>query len=194
MIDYDKILVFDDIIDKQHQNKIKDLLFGKTFSWFYYDDISKENNEVQRRPGFGHYFLHDKKVNSEFHNEVNPIIAEALKKANIKHTSNFQGLQGRSFFQLPLNIPDRHIVDTPHVDTDIPHLAILYYVNDSDGDTIIYENIFEGYDKIPHKKDLVIKQKISPKMGRVVVFNGKYWHTAEQPTYNERCIINYNVI
>lgn len=194
MIDYDKILVFDDIIDKQHQNKIKDLLFGKTFSWFYCDDISKENNEVQRRPGFGHYFLNDKKVNSEFHNEVNPIIAEALKKANIKHTSNFQGLQGRSFFQLPLNIPDRHIVDTPHIDTDIPHLAILYYVNDSDGDTIIYENIFEGYDKIPHKKDLVIKQKISPKMGRVVVFNGKYWHTSEQPTYNERCIINYNVI
>ena len=42
--------------------------------------------------------------------------------------------------------------------------------------------------------DLKIKQKITPKMGRVVVFNGKYWHTAEQPEHSNRCIINYNII
>ena len=191
MIIDDRIFVFDDIIDKEYQNKIKDLLFSNKFPWFFCNDVSINNNNIQQRPGFQHYYLTDKEVNSKFHNDIVPIIVKSLEKASIKHNDM---LQGRSFFQLPLNISDRHIVDTPHVDADVPHLAVLYYVNDSDGDTIIYENEFKGYDNIPHNDDLKIKQKITPKMGRVVVFNGKYWHTAEQPEHNNRCIINYNII
>ena len=187
----DDIYIFDDIIDKEHQNKIKDLLFGDTFNWFFCKDISINDNHVQRRPGFAHYFFNHKTINSDFHKDVFPIITKSLEKANIKYT---ECIQGRSFFQLPLNLPDRENVDSPHIDRDVPHLAVLYYVNDSDGDTIIYENTFEGYDKIPLKKDLKIKQKISPKMGRVVIFNGRYWHTAEQPQQDERVIINYNVV
>jgi len=185
------ILVFDDIIDIDHQNQIKNLLFSDKFNWFFCKDISINDNHVQQRPGFAHYFYNNKSVNSNFHKDVFQIITKSLEKANIKYT---ECIQGRSFFQLPLNLPDRQNVDSPHIDRDVPHLAVLYYVNDGDGDTIIYENTFNGYDKIPHKNDLKIKQKVSPKMGRVVIFNGKYWHTAEQPEHNVRCIINYNVV
>tara|TARA_Y100000592_G_C5354378_1_gene260435 strand:+ start:121 stop:696 length:576 start_codon:yes stop_codon:yes gene_type:complete len=187
----DRIFVFDDIIEKDYQNKIKDLLLNNTFPWFFCKDVSIDNNDKQQRPGFQHYFAIDKKVTSKFHNDIIPLITKSLNKINYKHT---EILQGRSFLQLPLNISDRHIVDTPHVDADIDHLVVLYYVNDNEANTIIYENEFKGYDNIPHNNDLKIKQKISPKMGRVVVFNGKYWHTAEQPEHNNRCIINYNVI
>ena len=187
----DRILVFDDIIDKQYQNNIKDFLFKNTFPWYFCDDVSFSNNNVQQRPGFHHYFVIDKEVKSKFHNDIIPLITKSLNKINYKHT---EVLQGRSFFQLPLNIPDRHIVDTPHVDADIPHLVVLYYVNDNEANTIIYENEFESFDKIPHFNNLKIKQKVKPKQGRVVLFNGKYWHTAEQPEHNNRCIINYNVI
>jgi len=187
----DRILVFDDIIDINYQIKIKDFLFSNLFPWYFCKDVSFTNNNVQQRPGFRHNFVIDKKVTSDFHNEVIPLIIKSLNKINYKHT---EILQGRSFFQLPLNIPDRHIVDTPHVDADIPHLVILYYVNDNEANTIIYENEFEGYDKVPQFKDLKVKQQVKPKQGRVVLFNGKYWHTAEQPEHNKRCIINYNVI
>ena len=40
---------------------------------------------------------------------------------------------------------------------------------------------------------LLIKKKITPKQGRVVVFDGRFYHTAEQPTDNKRCIINFDV-
>ena len=36
--------------------------------------------------------------------------------------------------------------------------------------------------------------KITPKAGRVVIFNGRHWHTSNQPEYDIRCVVNYNVV
>jgi len=43
-------------------------------------------------------------------------------------------------------------------------------------------------------EDYNIIQRVKPKRGRAVIFDGKYYHTAEQPTQNMRCIINFNII
>ena len=51
-------------------------------------------------------------------------------------------IQGRSFLQLPLN-NKKVDVDSPHIDTDDKHFVMLYYVCDSDGDTIIYNEKVE---------------------------------------------------
>ena len=37
------------------------------------------------------------------------------------------------------------------------------------------------------------KQRVTPKQGRVVIFEGGQYHTAEQPTKGTRCIVNYNL-
>ena len=40
-----------------------------------------------------------------------------------------------------------------------------------------------------------VKQKVTPKQGRVVLFDGGLMHTAEQPiNSNVRCIVNYDLI
>ena len=97
-------------------------------------------------------------------------------------------IQGRSFLQLPLTTK-KGKVDTPHIDTDDKHFVMLYYVCDSDGDTIIYnEREKDRPDGI-----YTIKQKVTPKQGRVVLFDGWLMHTAEQPINNVRCIVNYNL-
>ena len=184
------VKVFDNIIDVKYQNQIKNDLYSEQFPWYYCDDVSVKNNDRQKRPGFKHYFLYNKVI-SNYHNNLLPLILTSLKKINYRHIDI---VQGRAFVQLPLNISDRHIVDTPHVDAVTPHLVVLYYVNDNEANTIIYENEFEGYDKVPHFSELKIKEKVKPKQGRVVLFDGKYWHTAEQPEHNNRCIINYNLI
>ena len=41
--------------------------------------------------------------------------------------------------------------------------------------------------------NFTIKKKVSPKQGRVVLFDGRHWHTAQQPNHNLRCIVNYNL-
>ena len=61
-------------------------------------------------------------------------------------------------------------------------------VCDSDGDTIIYN------EKVISEKGLTVQKKVTPKQGRVVLFDGAYYHTAQQPNNNIRCIVNYDLV
>ena len=74
----------------------------------------------------------------------------------------------------------------PHTDTHHNHIVILYYALDSDGDTIIYNEKIKS-------DNYTVKKRVTPKQGRVVIFDGGLFHTAEQPINNTRCIVNYNV-
>ena len=73
-------------------------------------------------------------------------------------------------------------------DNEEEHLAAVYYVNDSDGDTIIYNEI-----KTYQNNKLSTRVRVSPKKGRMVLFNGMHLHTSEYPYTNDmRAIINFN--
>ena len=111
-----------------------------------------------------------------------PMLQRAAFKFRMPYVN---ALQGRSFLQFPTN--KKMTVDLPHIDIySRKHLVCLYYVCDSDGDTILYQE--------QEKSDAyTIQKRISPKQGRVVLFDGSYYHTAEQPINNVRCIVNYNL-
>ena len=94
-------------------------------------------------------------------------------------------IKGRSFLQLPINFKGER-EDTPHVDIVDDHFVILYYVCDSDGDTIIYNEQVKS-------DRYTVQKRITPKQGRVVLFDGSYYHTAEQPLNNIRCVVNYDL-
>ena len=191
MIYQNKVWVTDDIVDKPYQDKIQNVLMGESFSWYFVDDVTYKDNPVHSRPGFNHQFLTEQgDVNSEWHDLMLKIIDNSCEEIGFKY-SNI--LNGRSFLQLPLNIKDRDILDMPHIDNADRHLVILYYVKDADGDTVILENHYENEKEVKNSDDIKIKKTIKPKKGRVVIFDGWYWHTAQQPAKETRCIINYNV-
>ena len=187
----DEVLVFDDIIDKDYQNKIKSVLIGQTryndedFPWYYIDDITAAGDyENQKRGAFVHdYADYEQGITSDFHDLFIDLIKKSCSKLKIKEVDV---LQGRSFLQLPTNIK-KEDVDSPHTDMIFKHFVMLYYVCDSDGDTVIYN------EKKISEKGLTVQKKISPKQGRVVLFDGAYYHTAEQPNNNIRCIVNYDL-
>lgn len=189
---YNKVFVFDDIVNLETQNHIKDLMLNKAM-WSYVSDVTNPQLNDQQRPGFAHWFVRDEIIRSDLHNEVLPVLQNSLNKIEVHGDRRY--LQGRSFLQLPLNIANREKLDVPHVDVaDFKHLVILYYVTDADGETVIYDNQFVENEKIPNFEDLKEKQRVMPKQGRVVCFDGYYWHTSQQPSKGVRCIINYNVV
>lgn len=79
----------------------------------------------------------------------------------------------------------------PHVDKKDPHLIFLYYVNDCDGDTYIYNETFTGEIVKP---PLTIMKTISPKRGAAFVSSGNHFHsistTVTKPLRN---VINANL-
>lgn len=176
------IKIIDDIINKREQEYIKDTLLSRTFPWYYINDISILNNTEERKPGLSHYFVFDSQYSSDYNDIINNMVVLSLKHIN---KTEAQVFKSRAFLQFPLsnNLIKGKYIDSPHRDMKEKHLALLYYVNDSDGDTIIYEN----------KKTLKIKKTIKPKQGRIVIFDGSYWHSGSQPKKNIRCIINTDI-
>ena len=189
-----KILVFDDIIDLEYQERIKNILTGERtfegyfFPWYFTQDVTRQKDKnSQKRSAFFHgYVVSDDDdtmgtIDSPFHYLFVSLIENACNKIDRKNVSV---IKGRSFLQLPINFKGER-EDTPHVDIVDDHFVMLYYVCDSDGDTIIYNE--------QEKSDsYTVQKKITPKQGRVVLFDGSYYHTAEQPLNNIRCVVNYD--
>ena len=196
MIDKGGILVIDDFIDKDYQEDIKDVLLGKEewgdllFPWHYIDDVTaafEDNN--QGRPGLSHVYVeyNDDKTSdivSDFHDLFIPLLELACETLEVPSA---RIVQGRSFMQFPLNLQSDED-DTPHIDLNEGerHIVVLYYVKDSDGDTVIYNERTES-------NTYTVKQKVTPKQGRVVIFDGGQYHTAQQAINSVRCIVNYNL-
>jgi len=165
------IQVIDDCIKTAQQNEIKNYFF-KDLPWYYKEDVTLGNGVENGRPALDHWFYEKGK-------NVSNIKLDLIN--NIVRPFNKTIHNCKSILQLPLNnLSDPDISDIPHVDMDEKHLVIIYYVCTSDGNTII------------KTKDSPVCVK--PKQGRIVIFDGKYEHTAEQPRKNKRCIINYNLI
>ena len=69
-------------------------------------------------------------------------------------------------------------------------VTAIYYLNDSDGDTYIFDQ-----DRKYNGHDLTIKKQVAPKQGRLVVFSGNLLHSGSNPRRNEtRMVANINVV
>ena len=92
-----KVYVFDDIIDLDCQETIKNVLIGnenykeKSFPWYYTEDVTAAgDNDSQHRPAFGHDFvdyIDEAQMNqkqscviSKFHEFVLPMLKSVCKK------------------------------------------------------------------------------------------------------------------
>jgi hypothetical protein len=78
---------------------------------------------------------------------------------------------------------------TPHVDLPTPHWALIYYVNDSDGDTLILDKTY------PDWQNAAVVHAVSPKKGRAILFDGRHYHCGTCPTNHDvRIVINYDFV
>lgn len=90
-----------------------------------------------------------------------------------------------------LTIPDgtsKHHYNTPHKDHDDTNfLSMVYYVHDSDGDTVLFDK-FGDYEN----SKLNIVERISPKRGRCVIFPSTQFHSSSNPiNFKNRIILNF---
>lgn len=174
-----QINYYDNIAPIEIQNLLEDFLLNKIkglqFPYYYSKNLTGEKSSIER--GFsGAFFNFEHKMINEHSSLLFTPFYFLLNKLNI---IPFQTLRGNIFFQLPSS---NNKVLQPHRDLDFPHLVFLYYVTNSDGDTIFYDD-----------NNSEIK-RISPKKGRAVIFDGSILHSGSSPTKNERIAININFL
>jgi hypothetical protein len=99
----------------------------------------------------------------------------------IKNNIEFRAIL-RAKFNLVTNSLETQERQPVHVDYKFNHKVFLYYVNDSDGDTILFD------------KNYKIVEKIKPEKGKFLIFDGDILHASSPPVKSKkRMIINLNI-
>lgn len=221
MLDKNEIIIIDDVFGKQVQDLLYSWLTASDSPWFFSKDIAFSDDVIARgnhisKYGFSKTFFNlAKNSQTPLFNTIFPLLLEACEKINFTID---QTLFSRSFLTTP--IPESTSrYDHIHVDLIEPHLVSLYYVNDADGDTVLFDQCIDDYferddiktaldnvdfstpspgpleiiDRLVDKSKFTIYKTITPKKGRMVFFNGYRYHTSTRPTSGHRIVINNNL-
>lgn len=195
---HDSIQIIDNFLPDSFHADVRNLLTSLAFPWFYVPNLSygEDSNSILNRwqqndskikdtYGFTHVARDQLDVDSPFFETLKPIayfLEERLQEKinNIYRIRAVMTCKDPSF---------GNFYNVPHVDLAIPHKTLIYYVNDSDGDTVIFKEHWYGKTNFSAK---TIERSVSPKANRAVIFNGLKYHTGTVPTNNNRIILNMN--
>lgn len=142
--------------------------------------------------GFGafiHMLYKGGKISSPYYDMFKNFVSLAESKFNIKVDKIFNM---RINFSTPLGYETKKYT-LPHFDTRFENTkALIYYINDSDGDTVIFNEYQHGQIIDVSKK--TITHRITPAKGRAVLFDSNRYHAACLSSKNMRAVLNMNLI
>lgn len=120
-------------------------------------------------------------------------IKPVLDKFASKHNLEFYDVSRIKINVLQSSRSKRH--HYPHVDTDQNHYVFIYYFNDSDGDTVLYNKTKNDIlDLNAGRAEAEEILRITPKAGTALLFDGGILHAATPPEDSPfRIILNVNL-
>lgn len=185
-------IIIDDLIPVSQQDEFHNAVINQP--WRFVKDMSYANYDLPYPSyGFNCMFKHPEYgvVSPMYESVCVPLINTLLDKTDITISDIYFN---RAFLQIPLANPFVKEHNGIHIDIPIDHYACVYYMNDSDGDTIIYEQ--NRYDTPGQSQNvkMIEHKRVTPKKGRFVLFDGARYHCSSQPREKYRCIINFDLI
>lgn len=176
--------IIDNFLSKSYHQELINLMTSAQFNWFYNEDISYKSKSKQIKShlsefGFSHIFWDE--------NGMRDTSTSMLWKPGLLQIADAinADMIHRSRADMTVYTPTKFI-HHPHVDYDFKNIATIFYVNESDGDTIFYKE-----KKLSKKLNII--NKVSPKSNRLVIFDGGVLHTGSSPSKNKnRILINSN--
>lgn len=200
----DNILVIDNFVPKILQNQLEEIACRDQHIDYYFrrDPAYPENDEnppifrqndpniVDKKEFIFYHNLLTPTKKSEFYNDFVCIPNKIMKSWDVpmRHT--------RSRLILSPPLPHtQNMYGVPHPDFNGidntgdggGHKTAIYYISDSDGDTILFDEYYTG--KLEHTKKTIYK-RISPKKGRLVIFDALRYHANSWSTQKERVLVN----
>ena len=186
--------IIDNVISKDYQDYLEHLLLDSTdLPWFLIRNLNeiKSNQQNTHTSGLSIQSVSDGKDHGVLALVFRTLAFNLAEKLDI---SINEIINARTFLQLPGGNLSETIAREYHVDCAKPHKVLLYYVNDSDGDTILLKQKYPfSHNRISGLTQGEILQTVSPKKGRVVMFDGSHFHSSTIPSNQLRCVINIDI-
>lgn len=193
--------ILDDVIPLIFQNHIKETINDNTFQWYFYNSVYGEteimkpkNPKITETPGIIHtVFMLPQEINSpKFHMCLK--LLHYVRNYKKFELGDMLRIRIRRTLQTPNHTFEKHNI--PHVDLDEAsnYKSLIYYVEDSDGDTVLFKNKWKKGDSVSlDTENLNEYKKISPKQGKCVLFDGHVFHAGNNPiNYIKRTVINFD--
>lgn len=187
-------VVVDDLLNHKDQVHLHDMIMHHC-EFKFLNDVSGNNDQPFPSYGFVHVINHPQKEITN-NADIRYVIHNMFKERLEQFVPGYKEIYyNRIFLQLPLVSQYRKEHNGIHVDLppNLPHVACVYYVNDSDGDTIIYDQTINDVPGGSQNVDVTIHKRVTPRRGRAVFFDGSRYHCSSQPTINYRTIINFDL-
>jgi len=181
------IIILEDFIDLEYSTFLENLLMGADFP-VYMNSVTvqpyklgtfKDKNTIEGIQ-FVHTFVNYGDHNNPYLQHVLPIhlkLCGHLKKdynlfrCKINVNVPYPGFDGTQYYTPHMDLPESHTI------------TAIYYINDSDGDTIFFD---ENHNII---------QRITPKKGTLVYFRSNMYHAGQPPNISKvRGVLNFNLI
>jgi hypothetical protein len=160
-----KPLVINNFIANDLQLNLLKTLNSDSFPWFI--NLSKDDpNHALQMDSL--IFLHGDTYAVQYAPLIFPLLTEFEKQLNIKIKSiervkcNLLASRGEPF------------INPYHIDSINNRKTMLYYVNDSDGDTVFYNEYYPS-DKVTEQ------QRVKHSQGTAVIFNSNQYHASSCP-------------
>lgn len=171
------IKIIDNFVPEQYQKELLSIFSSDSFLWTYqpctYKTFNNTNPEQYQDVHFlGRQLSNENSAQKEYE-FIAPFVYFFMEHSGLNLV---KVLRSKANLILPSADKRRH---PPHADcTSNKAYTLLYYINDSDGDTFIFDD------------KLNINKQITPKQGRAVIFPSNLLHCGSNPSNNIRLAIN----
>jgi hypothetical protein len=185
------IVKINNVLPEQLANDILNMCYANNFPWFYlndtlYPELSNKNTHTDAY-GFFHMVDYDGSTsvwNEEVRKTLKPeheLILSAIPFFKEKFNFEYKKIT-RIKIGLQTKISNESKTFTPHIDSPKPHVVVIYYVNDSDGDTVFYG--------AGNRSTEICR--VSPEKNSAVFFDGSTHHAGSSPAkHARRIVINF---
>lgn len=178
------IQVYDDLIPTYLQDHIEFITMGakSNSNEFVYPTVDfkcKYESTAQEINQPPLSFVHLLKSHTTVSRHLDNFGMIPIACCNINNFTLKNIMMARVFITVPHNTDKNYYA--PHIDLEVDHMVVIYFVNDADGPTVFFDEAGN------------IIQSIAPKKGRAVMFDGKIKHGGGIPKSGPRCLVNYDI-
>jgi len=188
------ITVIDDFLPKDVFENMQTFMQSPEFPWYYLSHVSRPAGSFIPAGAvetFGwHHNFYSKldNVKSYSLDGVLPLLQKLEEYEDFK-IEFIRVRAGMKTYKKGFTADNYNV---PHVDYHFPHKSVVFYMNETDGDTFIFDKVFNEF---PEPIDFGIKERVSPKPNRLLILDGLCYHTASNPINSDnRIIININYV